>query len=497
MPTFRFSPALFLVCGTFVCGCAHRSAASRPTELTNRQLVNLTEAKPAEPSKLNKAFTGAKSKPAPVAAADARPTAAPEAPSNKIALARLSERHGQSRQARELYEAELKKTPDNPLIHHRLAIIAAKEERCDDAIVHFEKARELAPKDSMLLSDLGYAYYLQHRLDDAEECLREAVVADPNNKAAHNNLGLVLGVRGKFDGALSHFQKGGTDAAAYANLAYVHSQLGDLDQAVANYDRALSLDKEMRTAAEALVQLNELKGKLDPKIAARKSQTEKARSEEKVVAASRREATPVKRSAAARRAAEIEPVAYEPEIVEIADGEDVDEIDDSPIDSDDEPAIPAVARRRPIPSEEGPAPVFSASRRILAAQAEDVAAAESRKMVRPPARKGNRPANDQTADANQMVVRPWERPAEDVPPTRRVPTRSEMSQHQGSMSLKHPSALPTWSADQDPSPPEWQTSRAGDRERHEGAAETAARPGKMSAYRPGTSSRNHLREDDT
>ena len=553
------SLALWLGCGLLFCGCANNGLGSRSSGLTDPQTVNLNGSRPADGAVASRAASGVPSfkTKSQSAAAKSSKTADLENPGSKIALARLSERHGQTRQACELYEAELKKDPKNPLLHHRLAIIAAKEERGDEAIRHFELARQLAPDDSELLSDLGYTYYLQHRLDDAEATLRQAVAADPQNKAAHNNLGIVLGVRSKFDEALQHFTKGGSEAAAYANLGYVHAQLGDIDQALANYNRALTLDGELRTAAEALLQLHDLKTRFDPQVAARAADAKKNSSISRGKAPDVEPATTMLPPAKPTRSAAIvhgdaPPAAASPLVKDIG-------TDSKPVRCDKKAAAPCIgpivaqarhsplfslserkpgARKTafemvdfqpsdPVPSRpagnggaggeittasftdgnsgavlqladgeeeianssgrrssaagRGHAPIFSPSRRILDAQNEDAAKADARPAERAPSRlrpeatrlaaqlqTGRPPLNkDDSAesqavpplnrldpntdgDPDQLALRPWERPAELAPLSASMPTPSAMSELQGSMESKHPSAQPTWSGLQEP-----------------------------------------------
>jgi hypothetical protein len=85
---------------------------------------------------------------------------------------------------------------------------------------------------------------------------RQAIAANPQNQAARNNLGLVLGETRRYDESLAEFRRGGKgEAEAQANLAYAQTQAGDLAGAKSSYHRALALNNELKPAAEALVQL--------------------------------------------------------------------------------------------------------------------------------------------------------------------------------------------------------------------------------------------------
>jgi Flp pilus assembly protein TadD len=173
------------------------------------------------------------------------------------ALARLKERHGQTAQAVELYQAIMRETPSDPQPHHRLAVIAARQGRFADAEQHFRTAQSMGPPCAELLSDLGYMYYLQHRLPEAEEVLRKAKRLEPHSEAVGNNLGLVLGAQGRYDESLATFRQVVDEAEAYANLAYVFTQRGELDQAQTHFSRALTLNNTLRPAAQAMIQVAE------------------------------------------------------------------------------------------------------------------------------------------------------------------------------------------------------------------------------------------------
>ena len=62
----------------------------------------------------------------------------------QLSLARLSERHGDPDYAAQMYRVILSENPNNPTAHHRLAVIAAQQQRLDDADRHFERAMAAA-----------------------------------------------------------------------------------------------------------------------------------------------------------------------------------------------------------------------------------------------------------------------------------------------------------------------------------------------------------------
>jgi len=172
-----------------------------------------------------------------------------------IALARLSERNGQGDQALKIYNEILRFDPNDVTTHHRLGVIYAKDQKYEQSEAHFRRAHDLGPPSAELLGDIGYMYFMQHRLGEAERFLRRAIEQDPRNESICNNLGLVLGEQERFEESLAMFRRAGSDAAAHANLGYIFTQLGRLDEAQELYRHALNLDKNLRPAAAAMLQV--------------------------------------------------------------------------------------------------------------------------------------------------------------------------------------------------------------------------------------------------
>jgi Tfp pilus assembly protein PilF len=181
----------------------------------------------------------------------------------QLSLARLSERHGQKDQAQAIYKAVLKKAPENQMAHHRLGVMAARNSRPEEAEAHFVRAAEVAEPTVELLNDMGYLFYLQDRMAEAEKAFRDALQRDPHSKLAHNNLGMVLGEMGHSEESLTEFRLAVGEAEAHSNLAYARSQAGDLRSAEQHFHRALELDDSLRPSAEALIDLAQMRTSLE------------------------------------------------------------------------------------------------------------------------------------------------------------------------------------------------------------------------------------------
>lgn len=181
-----------------------------------------------------------------------------------LSIARIQERQGKTAEAVEIYNKLLEREPTLGEAHHRLGVIAAANGDFEKAKSHFRAAQRSSEPSAELLSDIGYTVFLMDDLAGAEQLLRQAISLSPQSKVAHNNLGRVLAAQGRYDEAMRHFVAAQTDAEAFASLAYLQAQQGDLDLARANYHRALEINPELRPAAEALIQLAALETGASP-----------------------------------------------------------------------------------------------------------------------------------------------------------------------------------------------------------------------------------------
>jgi Flp pilus assembly protein TadD len=79
--------------------------------------------------------------------------------------------------------------------------VNAKQGKYAEAIPHYERALNLAPDASSVLSNLAMAYAAGGRATEAEPLLRRAIEVDGSNAKLKQNLALVMGLQGKHDEA--------------------------------------------------------------------------------------------------------------------------------------------------------------------------------------------------------------------------------------------------------------------------------------------------------
>jgi len=109
----------------------------------------------------------------------------------RLSIARQDERKGKTKAAKKAYEKLVTDNPTNPLVYHRLGIIAAASSDFDTANGNFRRAYELAPENAELLADWGYSLYLQGEYIEAEELTRQGAELAPYDSRIANNLNLI------------------------------------------------------------------------------------------------------------------------------------------------------------------------------------------------------------------------------------------------------------------------------------------------------------------
>ena len=174
-----------------------------------------------------------------------------------VALAQICERRGQPEEAVHMYNKLLEKNPKHALAHHRLAVMSSADGKFAEADEHFGAAWQYGPHSPELYNDMGYRLYLEGRFDESEKMYRDALALKSNFPACWNNLGLVIGLQGRYQESLAAFRQVNSEAESESNFAYVLAQHGKLAAAQAHYNKALSLNPDLKPAAKAMIQLAE------------------------------------------------------------------------------------------------------------------------------------------------------------------------------------------------------------------------------------------------
>ncbi len=99
------------------------------------------------------------------------------------------------------------------------------------------------------LNNLGNILRVQHRLDEAEQMYRRALLSQPNSPEPYCNLGLLLAEQGQLDEAIRLYQRGlvlaPNMAAMHFNLGNAYSLQGDYQSACQAYHAAIQIEPNL------------------------------------------------------------------------------------------------------------------------------------------------------------------------------------------------------------------------------------------------------------
>lgn len=126
------------------------------------------------------------------------------------------------------------------------------------ALPEYAKAVELNPSEALYHDAMGTALMFNRHLDAAIAEFQEALRIDPKFTEAKNNLGTAYLLKGDLERARATFNDVlrdpfyATPQFAYFNLAKIYEREGKNDEAIAEYKRALDIDRDYVDAHNSL-----------------------------------------------------------------------------------------------------------------------------------------------------------------------------------------------------------------------------------------------------
>src|SRR4029077_14048951 len=122
-------------------------------------------------------------------------------------------------------------TPDNPdwRILSVQGTVLDQLGRHEEARGYYASALKIVPGEPSVLSNLGMSYVLTRELPKAEEVLRQAYADPKSDSRVRQNLGLVVGLQGRFAEAETIVKSDLPPDEAAANVAYLKQVLSRKD----------------------------------------------------------------------------------------------------------------------------------------------------------------------------------------------------------------------------------------------------------------------------
>ncbi|WP_245317427.1 tetratricopeptide repeat protein, partial [Bradyrhizobium manausense] len=153
-------------------------------------------------------------------------------PSNKALLAQYGRALSDTGNFQQAFDVLSKAhSPDNP-DWHLLSVQGTcldQMGRHNEARGYYASALKIAPDDPGVLSNLGLSYMLTRDLPKAEEALRQAYASPRAGPRVRQNLGLVVGLQGRFAEAETIVKADLAPDQAAANVAYLKEMLSRND----------------------------------------------------------------------------------------------------------------------------------------------------------------------------------------------------------------------------------------------------------------------------
>jgi tetratricopeptide (TPR) repeat protein len=149
----------------------------------------------------------------------------------------------------------LQDRPDDFWVNFAAGKVLREEAQPEEAVKCYRKAFQIQP-EAAVVNNLGLALYEVHartkdgKWDEAINCYKK--ILDRRSAPAHNNLGVVLKIKGDWDKAEEHFrlavQIDPGLAPAHCNLGVMRAFRGDLAEATEHFREILRLDPQCALA---------------------------------------------------------------------------------------------------------------------------------------------------------------------------------------------------------------------------------------------------------
>jgi tetratricopeptide (TPR) repeat protein len=126
----------------------------------------------------------------------------------EFAKAALLDDTGHAGEAIALLQLALERYPEHPGLRYQIALIQDKSGLTRESVKNFESLLKVRPEDASLLNALGYSLADRNqKLPRAEQLIRKALGASPDNPAFLDSLGWVQYRRGDITGALPNLER--------------------------------------------------------------------------------------------------------------------------------------------------------------------------------------------------------------------------------------------------------------------------------------------------
>ncbi len=154
-------------------------------------------------------------------------------------------------------------SPGTAKFHTWEGMILSDQKKFDEAMLGFDRARELAPDEFTTYNNMATVLIEQGKVKDAISNFEKALELNPINELVKYNLavacneyGHILGSAGQLEESVTYLRRAveanPAMAPAHHNLGVAYLNLGKLNEAITQFEKALSLDPEYALSKRGL-----------------------------------------------------------------------------------------------------------------------------------------------------------------------------------------------------------------------------------------------------
>lgn len=164
-----------------------------------------------------------------------------------------------------LWEDAVAKSPNKPRPHIGLGLALMGVGKMDEAITEFQKSIQLDQTDGRAYTNLGYAFFIQNRVEKAIPLFKKGMEVSPRvSPESHNNLAMCYKRLGDMETAIQELQLALSARPLYSsphyNLGQIYEEKGEIDKAIWHMEKTVQIMPESFNAYKALTRLYEKKG---------------------------------------------------------------------------------------------------------------------------------------------------------------------------------------------------------------------------------------------